>query len=330
MSGIQQFFWVPSTGAAPPPPPPTLPARCTIVNFESAHPFITWSGGTLQDVFTTSFPDYGMQSYWYQKGAGTTVTLTVGTPSTNSYDRVRLLKRGGITLRLNGHLGTVTNTVWPDTTSGAWDQVPWTSLSGLPGEYITSIQVLLGGGASFFVIDDVELSTGPIPNYLKIDFEDGIVGDVPSTSTTPGVTLTTGPSIDNILVDDTIWYPPPADIGSTYPPPAGVAGGFRYKTLIWCGVRDSLAVNVTNPNTSKFRKFRFKWIGGLFARAYDQNNNQLISIQLDQALFLDWFQYDCTIVGNSTGVYIAKLEFTGNSSAGGIFCLEDIELESMD
>jgi hypothetical protein len=277
----------------------------------------------MKDVYTTSTADYGNQNYWYQKGAGSTVTLTVGTPSTNSFDRVRLLKRGGITLRLNGHLGTVTNTVWADTTSGAWDQVPWTSLSGLPGEYITSVQVLLDGVSSFFVIDDVELSTGPVPNYLKIDFEDGIVGDAPSTSTTPGVTLTTGPDVQNVLYDDMTFYPFPAESF------AG-GGGFRYKTLIWYGGDDTFTVNVTSPTVSKFRKFRFKYIGAIDVDVFDQNGNKILTIPIDLSIDPDWFQYDCTIVGNPS-VFISRLEFSRRGTTSfGLFGLEDIELESMD
>lgn len=141
-------FWAGSTVAI-------LPPNYTLVDFEAAHPFVSWSGGALVNQFMSLPPGFG--DWWYRvSGASPQATFTIANPSTNAFNKMRAWINGSQNITMYGNMGTTRT--FNLVTGGAWIQTTILELNGAPDEYITSVVTARPGGGNI-AIDNLELST---------------------------------------------------------------------------------------------------------------------------------------------------------------------------
>lgn len=140
-------FWV---GAAPPPAGPSS----TLIDFESTHPFVSYSGGviwTLDDYYNIG--SYGQpigdKMYVAQDGSAFAV-FNIASPATYAFNRVVFWVNGGAKLTLYGNNGTQRSVALATPFPWALEQSENIDLLGSPGEYITHFHVssnpAVGGG----------------------------------------------------------------------------------------------------------------------------------------------------------------------------------------
>lgn len=134
----------------------------TLIDFESTHPFVSYSGGviwTLDDYYNIGGYGQPIGDKMYVAPNSTSVAVfNIASPATYAFNRVVFWVNSGATLTLYGNNGTqrsvALSTLFP------WDleQSGNIDLLGAPGEYITHFHVssnpAVGGG---WGVDNIEL-----------------------------------------------------------------------------------------------------------------------------------------------------------------------------